>query len=143
MAEPEDQPHSPAKHLIREEKERRRENRHNEDHNRGDDRLVPGRPGDFRSLSPHLLNEFEWVRFCHGEILKRTLYEPAPSTGLSAKSPMAGVEGLEPPTPGFGDRCSSRLSYTPSWSHTAEPYRQKRNAPPSDPSRLMLSLRDA
>jgi hypothetical protein len=26
---------------------------------------------------------------------------------------MAGVEGLEPPTPGFGDRCSSRLSYTP------------------------------
>jgi hypothetical protein len=23
------------------------------------------------------------------------------------------VEGLEPPTPGFGDRCSSQLSYTP------------------------------
>ncbi|CAH1666395.1 hypothetical protein CHELA40_15103 [Chelatococcus asaccharovorans] len=28
--------------------------------------------------------------------------------------PLAGVEGLEPPTPGFGDRCSSQLSYTPS-----------------------------
>ena len=27
--------------------------------------------------------------------------------------PLAGVEGLEPPTPGFGDRCSSQLSYTP------------------------------
>src|SRR5205807_6736100 len=27
---------------------------------------------------------------------------------------LAGVEGLEPPTPGFGDRCSSQLSYTPS-----------------------------
>ena len=26
---------------------------------------------------------------------------------------LAGVEGLEPPTPGFGDRCSSQLSYTP------------------------------
>lgn len=26
---------------------------------------------------------------------------------------MAGVEGLEPTTPGFGDRCSSQLSYTP------------------------------
>jgi hypothetical protein len=31
------------------------------------------------------------------------------SCGLS----LAGVEGLEPPTPGFGDRCSSQLSYTP------------------------------
>jgi hypothetical protein len=35
--------------------------------------------------------------------------------------PLAGVEGLEPPTPGFGDRCSSRLSYTPSWSLRAAP----------------------
>ena len=26
---------------------------------------------------------------------------------------LAGVEGLEPPTPGFGDRCSGQLSYTP------------------------------
>src|SRR3954471_6008008 len=28
-------------------------------------------------------------------------------------SALAGVEGLEPPTPGFGDRCSDQLSYTP------------------------------
>ena len=26
---------------------------------------------------------------------------------------MAGVEGLEPPTGGFGDRCSTKLSYAP------------------------------
>ena len=33
--------------------------------------------------------------------------------GASAFDPLAGVEGLQPPTPGFGDRCSSQLSYTP------------------------------
>jgi hypothetical protein len=26
---------------------------------------------------------------------------------------VAGVKGLEPLTPGFGDRCSGQLSYTP------------------------------
>jgi hypothetical protein len=28
-------------------------------------------------------------------------------------SEVAGVKGLEPLTPGFGDRCSGQLSYTP------------------------------
>ena len=40
---------------------------------------------------------------------------------LSVSCRLAGVEGLEPPTPGFGDRCSSQLSYTPSspaWART-------------------------
>src|SRR5215217_5965775 len=32
---------------------------------------------------------------------------------MSNRFSLAGVEGLEPPTPGFGDRCSSQLSYTP------------------------------
>ena len=31
---------------------------------------------------------------------------------------MAGAIGLEPTTPGFGDRCSTRLSYTPTVSST-------------------------
>jgi hypothetical protein len=33
----------------------------------------------------------------------------APGSSIS----LAGEEGLEPPTPGFGDRCSNQLSYTP------------------------------
>ena len=36
-----------------------------------------------------------------------------PGIALPSACRMAGVEGLEPPTPGFGDRCSSQLSYTP------------------------------
>src|SRR3990170_7202517 len=40
--------------------------------------------------------------------------KPPPASCLPARaSVVAGVEGLEPPTPGFGDRCSSQLSYTP------------------------------
>ncbi len=32
---------------------------------------------------------------------------------FSSNVMLAGVEGLEPPAPGFGDRCSGQLSYTP------------------------------
>ena len=35
------------------------------------------------------------------------------------------MEGLEPPTPGFGDRCSSQLSYTPIGSQKSEVGTQK------------------
>ena len=38
---------------------------------------------------------------------------PEENPGLNPPR-VAGVEGLEPPTPGFGDRCSGQLSYTPS-----------------------------
>ena len=45
---------------------------------------------------------------------------PPPQDGVSTYSTtsasLAGVEGLEPPTGGFGDRCSPKLSYTPSFS---------------------------
>ena len=37
------------------------------------------------------------------------LREHAPS------SQATGAEGLEPPTAGFGDRCSAKLSYAPSY----------------------------
>ena len=43
---------------------------------------------------------------------------------------LAGVEGLEPPTPGFGDRCSSQLSYTPTQSVCGGPKaRRQRDMP--------------
>ena len=45
--------------------------------------------------------------------------------------PLAGVEGLEPPTPGFGDRCSGQLSYTPPADHKRRHgrHRASRRAP--------------
>src|SRR6185295_812836 len=48
---------------------------------------------------------------------------------------MAGVEGLEPPTPGFGDRCSSQLSYTP---NAGGIYRGK--SAPSPVARLVVTV---
>src|SRR5258706_9655145 len=49
------------------------------------------------------------------ESYNRTATGFAPLTARSLKLLifLAGVEGLEPPTPGFGDRCSGQLSYTP------------------------------
>ena len=41
---------------------------------------------------------------------RRTVKEEPPTAATNAwrtGAAVAGVEGLEPPTPGFGDRCSS------------------------------------
>src|ERR1051325_8693763 len=35
---------------------------------------------------------------------------------------LAGVEDLDPPPPGFGDRCSSQLSYTPIQVSATKPF---------------------
>ena len=55
-------------------------------------------------------------------------WAPALPQNARLVDPLAGVEGLEPPTPGFGDRCSSRLSYTPPRS-TGRQRTAARNAP--------------
>ena len=43
----------------------------------------------------------------------RSLAPQASVSAIPPSRPLAGVEGLEPPTCGFGDRCSPKLSYTP------------------------------
>ena len=57
--------------------------------------------------------------------------EPRPQPSAAAGAPpaldpprsMAGVEGFEPPSPGFGVRCSSRSSYTPMpWEGRLAPF---------------------
>jgi hypothetical protein len=37
----------------------------------------------------------------------------SPENGTFFANKMAGVEGFEPPTIGFGDRCSTNWNYTP------------------------------
>src|SRR5262245_47932044 len=85
---------------------------HHEHQGRGDEGLTPARPRDLLRLDAHLLQEFKRTD------LRHTAYLP-PSRACGCNSlrflnfaersglRLAGVEGLEPPTPGFGDRCSS------------------------------------
>ncbi len=50
------------------------------------------------------------------ELLRACAHHPLKMACLPIPPPrpcLAGVGGLEPPTGGFGDRCSTRLSYTP------------------------------
>ena len=62
---------------------------------------------------------------------------------------LAGVEGLEPPTPGFGDRCSSQLSYTPRrglnapWRKRAQALKPRREQGCSDCARKTPLARKA
>ena len=104
MADTQDQADARSQHKVGSEEEERRRERHQQDHGRGDDRLPSRRPRDLGDLGPDLLQKLEWIRPRHLMSLA-ALPPSAPS--------VAGVEGLEHPTPGFGDRCSSQLSYTP------------------------------
>ena len=50
-------------------------------------------------------------------LIRHLLYAKINGYGMSRSSTrpayLAGQEGIEPPTPGFGDRCSAKLSYWP------------------------------
>src|SRR2546423_8756117 len=88
---------------------------------------MPGRPGHLLELGPNLPQELRRrgalaalevldAALPHGlhPILGRGLLPLHHPLGLSVHaSPFAGPEGLEPPTAGFGDRCSTKLSNGP------------------------------
>ena len=60
---------------------------------------------------------FESLIICHRHIIQLT-YRYNFSNNINI---LAGLEGFEPPTPGFGDRCSTDWSYSPNGS-PCEPY---------------------
>src|SRR5215467_12931436 len=115
-ADAENERHDETHDLVRQQEEDRRDRDHHEDHRGGDGGLAPGRPGDLLGLGAHLLQELERTDLRHSLPAAPlvTRHNPLKFRLLSrAGLRLAGVEGLEPPTPGFGDRCSSQLSYTP------------------------------
>src|SRR4030042_3560996 len=105
-----------------------------EEHGDDDDQgravdLIPGRPGHLSNLGPHLPQEteealipsdflFHLLSFSKNPLRPELLPPldggnecvPAPLYGEGTR---AGEAGLEPATCGFGDRCSSQLSYSP------------------------------
>src|SRR5918995_1468571 len=123
----EDIEHVPRKQDVEPEHERR----HHDDRDEHDgcvrDELLSRRPDDLFQLLTNLLQELADARALALLLLLRT---SSRHRGLSAVDArplatlrplhlpvhrllLAGAEGLDPPTAGFGDRCSTRLSYAP------------------------------
>ena len=52
-------------------------------------------------------------RTCYARLFRAALYRLATSAPVGFRIFLAGATGVEPATHGFGDRCSTGLSYTP------------------------------
>jgi hypothetical protein len=102
----ENKAHEMTKAEIDEEKEKRSRHHHEQDHARGNACLFPRRPGDLAHLLADLPQKFYRTADCHDVPLETPYIASGDAEGKSVVA-MAGVEGLEPPTPGFGDRCST------------------------------------
>jgi hypothetical protein len=106
---------------------------HGQNGTRGHKRCPPGGPGDPFGLGTHVMQELTGTerheptlftscvhatlngRPEHYSALHETPHCQKIKAEFSRTEPenLAGVEGLEPTTSGFGDRHSSQLSYTP------------------------------
>src|SRR5439155_15460699 len=115
------------------EDQRRQEHHGNQHDDRVTHQLLPARPSDLLELLPDFLQELseggplplrgDGAALTHGfdAVLARGLLPLHQPLGLTIHPlstspgvpPRAGPEGLEPPTAGFGDRCSTKLSYGP------------------------------
>ena len=103
------------------DQEKNRSDRHHDKHHGGRDHGLPARrPGHLARLFTHFLEKLE--RRCrHSNTVSipsvvqqvqcshdRHFAQASQVVDLTPHSSLAGVAGLEPATPGFGDRCSSR-----------------------------------
>ena len=109
--QPEYQFDARREHLIDEEKEQRRQNNHHEHHTGRDQGFAARRPYDFRRFLAHLLEKLKRVNFGHSMVHFTGLPDPGTLKNNRLKSyifsNLAGAEGFEPSTCGFGDRRST------------------------------------
>src|SRR5450631_3493652 len=110
-AETEHEGHGNADDLVTQHEEHRRDRHHDEYHGGGDHGFLARRPRHLAGFLAHFLKEAEradprlasyfcWRLIAH--LLTSSLSCPYPAGRY-----LAGVAGLEPATPGFGDRCST------------------------------------
>src|ERR1700676_3858334 len=95
-SEAEDEAHGLGHDLVDDEKEESGNEHHDENHRRGDGRLLARRPSHARHFLPHLAKELYWTRLSHDIRLRTTLYGTV-GAGFQTVYALAGVEGLEPP----------------------------------------------
>ncbi len=114
----------PADGEIDGKKENRCQRRHGQDEASRHQRLLPARPGNTRGFLAHFADETDGGKGQSTESLQKADREAAGGTKTVQKvrKRVAGVEGLEPPASGFGDRRSSQLSYTPAAPRQAGPH---------------------
>ena len=80
--------------------------RKHQHHRRGVDQILSGGPDHPTELATHIAQESpESLPHPRSSLPSRKL--------LQSTRKKAGLAGLEPATPGFGDRCSTKLSYRP------------------------------
>src|SRR5262249_37003374 len=111
-ADAENEGHEHTHDLVGHQEEYGGDGHHYEYHGSGDGGLAPTRPRDLLRLGAHLLQELERSDLRHRASLRLSggaAHNPLRCLDFADRAGLrrAGVEGLEPPTPGFGDRCSS------------------------------------
>ena len=86
--------------------EDRKDSREHQHHGRGIDQVLSGGPDHSAELTSYIAQESP-------EFLPHPRSSLPPVCAAAPTPKKAGLAGLEPATPGFGDRCSTKLSYRP------------------------------
>ena len=111
-----------AERRVDAEEEDGEQRRHDHDHHRRHQSLPPRRPDDLGRFGPDLPQELAWIdpRHVLASPFLTDLYRKCLRSMRrrlrARRTKVAGVEGFEPTTLGFGDRCSNQTEL-----HSSEP----------------------